>query len=228
LIKAFLEAFRGSKTKPCLIVKTSGAAICEMDKADMIGRIREIERQVRGVEGDRADLPKVYLLYGELSEKEMNALFNHPKVKAHVSFTHGEGGGHPILLATLSGKPIITPEWSGHLDYLNKEYARFFKGELKDVEPGCLNEWIIEKSKWFYVDYRAAQERMKSVFYYYGSYLEDYEKLRLENMEKFSDSAIDTIFHRLLDTYVPKFPSSANIILPKLKKISKPTTTGGN
>lgn len=223
LIKNFLEAFRGAKTKPCLIVKTSGAAICTMDKYDMLGRLKEIERQVQGVEKEKADLPNVYLLYGELTEPEMNSLFNHPKVKAHLSFTHGEGFGHPLLLATLSGKPVIAPEWSGHLDFLNREYARFFKGELKEVEAGCVNEWIIKESKWFYVDYKAAQERMKGIFYYYGSYLEDYEKLRQENMEKFSEEAIDKVFHALLDTYVPKFAVQEKIILPRLKKISGPS-----
>jgi len=225
LIRTFLTTFKGSKQKPCLIVKTSGAAICEMDKFDMIARLKEIERQVRGTEGNDADVPNVYLLYGELNDVEMNAMFNHKKVKAHVSFTHGEGGGHPILLATLSGKPTITPEWSGHLDYLNKEYTNFFKGELKLVSPEAVNEWIIKESSWFYVDYSAAGEKMKNVFYHYGRYLEDAEKLRLENSEKFSEVAIDKVFHTMLDTYVPQFAVSQKIILPKLKKVSSAGTT---
>ena len=222
LVKTFLSAFRGSKQKPCLIVKTSGAAICEMDKFDIIARLREIERQVRGEDGKNADIPNIYLLYGELNDVEMNALFNHKKVKAHVSFTHGEGGGHPILLATLSGKPTITPEWSGHLDYLNKEYATFFKGDLKQVSPESVNEWIIKESMWFHVDYSAAGEKMKNVFHHYGVYLEDAEKLRVENAEKFSETAMDKIFHTMLDTYVPQFAVNQKIILPKLKKLTSP------
>jgi hypothetical protein len=226
LIRVFLETFKGVKdNKPCLIVKTSGAAICNMDKYDMIARIKEIERQVSGGNA-QADLPKVYLLYGELSDKEMNALYNHKKVKAHVSFTHGEGGGHPILLATLSGKPVITSGWSGHLDYLNPEYTKFFKGEVKPISPDAVNEWLIKESSWFYVDYMAAGDRMKSLFYHYGAFLKDAEKLRQENMVKFSEAAMDKVFHSLLDAYVPQFSTAQKIILPKLlKKAPKPIAT---
>ena len=50
----------------------------------------------------------------------MNQLYNHPKVKAHISLTHGEGFGRPLLEATISEKPVIVSNWSGHLDFLNK------------------------------------------------------------------------------------------------------------
>ena len=40
--------------------------------------------------------------------REMNEMYNHPKVKAHLTFTHGEGFGRPLLEASFSGKPIIS------------------------------------------------------------------------------------------------------------------------
>ena len=55
------------------------------------------------------------------TDKEVNDLYNHPKVKAHVSFTKGEGFGRPLIEAALTGKPIITTNWSGHLDFLNAD-----------------------------------------------------------------------------------------------------------
>ena len=42
-----------------------------------------------------------------MTDEEMNSLYNHPKVKSHISFTHGEGFGRPLLEACVSGKPII-------------------------------------------------------------------------------------------------------------------------
>lgn len=224
LIKTFLETFKGSKHKPCLIVKTSGAAICTMDKYDMISRIKEIEKIVSGPDME-ADLPKVYLMYGDLKDEDMNSLFNHPKVKCHVSFTHGEGFGHPMLIATLSGKPLLAPGWSGQLDFLNPEYSTLLKGELKDVQPESVNEWIIKESKWFYVDYKAAGERMKSLVHYYGKYLDDAEKLRVENMEKFNMDVFDKNFHAMLDKYLPTFATEQKIVLPPLKKIQLPKLT---
>ena len=42
----------------------------------------------------------------------------HPKIKAHISFTKGEGFGRPLLEASVSGKPVIASNWSGHIDFL--------------------------------------------------------------------------------------------------------------
>lgn len=222
LVKTFLEAFKNYKNKPCLILKTSGAAICEMDKNEILLRINEIEKIVKRNEPD-ADLPKVYLVYGDLKDEEMNCLFNHKKVKCHVSFTHGEGFGHPLLLATLTGKPLLAPGWSGQVDFLNPIYANYLTGEVKDVPGDCVNEWIIKESKWFHVDYRAAVDKMKSVFHYYGRYLEDAEKLRVENESKFNLEVMDKNLHAILDKHLPAFATEQKLILPKLlNKVSLP------
>ena len=53
-----------------------------------------------------------------MTDEEMNQLNNDPKVKAFVSFTKGEGFGRPLLEAAITGKPVITTNWSGHLDFL--------------------------------------------------------------------------------------------------------------
>ena len=63
-------------------------------------------------------LPNVYVVHGDFTDSQMNQLYNHPKVKAHVSFTHGEGFGLPIFEAAYSGMPVIAPDWSGHVDFL--------------------------------------------------------------------------------------------------------------
>ena len=54
-----------------------------------------------------------------MSSEELNYLYNHPKIKSMVSFTHGEGFGRPLLEACFSEKPIIAPDWSGQKDFLN-------------------------------------------------------------------------------------------------------------
>lgn len=222
LIKTFLETFKDVKgKKPCLLLKTSGAAICVVDRYECINKINEVTRIVQ-TQFPNDTLPNVYLIHGELNDVEMNALFNHDKVKAHLSFTHGEGFGHPLLLATLSGKPVIASRWSGHLDFLNPKYAKFFDGELKPLPPEAVNEWLIKESMWFNVNYSKAGERMKSLFHNYGGFLDDYEKLRIENEQKFSLEAMDRDFHAILDKYIPKFALEQKIVLPKLKKIELP------
>ena len=224
LIKTFLETFRDIDNAPALILKTSGAQLCIVDKYDCLAKINDVTSMVKQAH-PQSKFPNVYLLHGELTDVEMNSLYNHPKVKAHVSFTHGEGFGHPLLLATLSGKPVITPKWSGHLDFLNKEYATFFDGKLVPIPGEAVNDWFIKEAQWFDVDYEQAGRVMMNTFHNYsGKMLEKYEKLRIENMEKFSLQTMDKVFHPLLDKYVPAFATEEQIKLPKLKKISMPSS----
>lgn len=224
LIKTFLTTFSnmGVKPKPALIVKTNGASICNMDKHDIINKLKIVKGIVEQ-EKNTKDLPNVYILYGELTESEMNALYNHPKVKAHISFTHGEGFGHPLLLSTLSGKPVLASNWSGHLDFLDNRFCKLLDGEIKPLPGECVNEWLIKESSWFNVNYQKASESMKNCFYFYRPYLEKAEQLRKKNMEEFSIQAMDKKFWELLDKYVPKFATEQKLVLPKLKKINSPT-----
>jgi len=221
LIKSFCNSFKDKKgERPCLILKTSGVNFSITDRDSCLVRIAAIKKEVGG------DLPNVYLLHGELNDVEMNALFNHEKVKAHVSFTHGEGYGHPLLLASLSGKPILASNWSGHLDFLNPKYAQLLQGSVKQVDPAAVNQWIIKESSWFTVAYGLAEDRLKSLFYNPTQSIKDNaEKLRIENMEKFSMEATDKILHSYLDRYVPEFAIEKKIVLPKLKKIEVPKLT---
>ena len=53
-----------------------------------------------------SNFPNIYILDGDFTNEEMNSIYNHPQVKAHVSFTHGEGFGRPLLEACISGKPL--------------------------------------------------------------------------------------------------------------------------
>jgi len=225
LIKCFLTTFSnmGLKKKPALIIKTSGAAICNMDKHDMINRLKSV-RAIVEQERKTTDLPNVYILYGELTESEMNALYNHSKIKAHISFTHGEGFGHPLLLSTLSGKPLLVSNWSGHLDFLDTKLCKLLDGEVKQIPGDCVNEWLIKESGWFTVNYLKAMESMKNCFHFYKPHLELAEKLRQRNVVEFSIQAMDKKFHGFLDQYVPKFATETKLVLPKLRKVGLGTT----
>jgi len=84
LVKTFLETFKNKKSRPGLILKTQSATPSIMDREEILDKIRKIEEVVGG------DLPNIYLVHGELTDEEINELYNHPKVKAHVSFTKGD------------------------------------------------------------------------------------------------------------------------------------------
>jgi hypothetical protein len=90
MLQIFLETFKGKKNKPALIMKTSSTTNCIMDRDEMLKKINIIKEAVGG------DLPNVYLVHGDLDDQDMNNLYNHPKVKAMISFAKGEGYGRPL------------------------------------------------------------------------------------------------------------------------------------
>ncbi len=217
LVKTFLETFKNMKKQPALILKTSGATPSVLDREDILTKIEQIKVTVRG------NLPNVYLLHGDLRDEEMNGLYNHPKVKAHVSFTHGEGFGRPLLESTLSGKPVIAPNWSGHIDFLDKTDAVLLPGSLNDVSKHSFpKNMVVEGQQWFTVNYNYASKVLKDVFKNYDNYVTKGKKLSIKNKARFSLDAMTKKFEEILDKYLPKFeeePKSVDLQLPKLKKV---------
>lgn len=213
LIKVFLEVFKNQKKKPGLILKSSGASFSEVDKNEILKKIKSIQSLVSG------DLPNVYLLHGELADEEINSLYNHPKVKAHVSFTHGEGYGRPLQEASLSEKPVICSGWSGPVDFLDRQLSILLSGKVEKIPPDAANEWIIKESGWFVVNYSEAARAMEDVYKNYQKYESNAKKLSKKNSEKFSLSAMDSEFAKLLDDNLPEFSIEKTINLPKLNKL---------
>jgi hypothetical protein len=216
LIKTFLETFKNQKKQPALILKTSGATPCILDREDIFKKINEIRNTTNG------KLPNIYMLHGDLRDEEMNGLYNHPKVKAHVSFTHGEGFGRPLLEASLSEKPVIAPNWSGHVDFLNKD-AILLPGSLNEVKEESLMKGMhIKETQWFTVNYNYASKMLKDVFDNYSKYTIKAKKLAIVNQTKFSLDAMTKKFEGILDRYLPNFeepPKQVPLELPKLKKV---------
>lgn len=221
MLRIFLEAFKNkaSHNQPALILKTSQADFSPLDREDVLKRIDQIYRSMN----TNKKLPKVYFLHGDLSDEEMNSLYNHPKVKAHLTFTKGEGFGRPLAEASLSQKVIIAPNWSGHLDFLKE--AVLLPGQLTNVHPSAAWENVIlQESQWFSVDYSQAASAMKDVVENYKNY-ELMGKKQASNVKKnFNLEAMQNLLTDILDKYVTKrvalkLPQLKKIELPKLKSI---------
>ena len=214
LVKVFCETFKNMKRKPGLIMKTSGAGFSVLDRENLLKKIKDVKDTVRG------DLPNIYLLHGDFTDEEMNELYNHPKVKAHISLTHGEGFGRPLLEATISEKPVIASNWSGHVDFLKKPNAVLIGGSLQNIEKGSFpDDFFIEGSQWFTVNYQEAAAVMKNMYKGYRKYTLGAKKLATYNRVKFSLDEMTKQFGKILDKHVPEFPQEVKLQLPKLKKV---------
>jgi hypothetical protein len=218
MIKTFLETFADKKDKPALILKTQSATPSVMDRAEVLEKINSIQKMVKG------DLPNIYLLHGEFTDEEMNELYNHPKVKAHVSFTRGEGFGRPLLEATISQKPLIVSNWSGHLDFLNLEWIVPLSGMVDQIHPSAVvQDMLIPEGRWFTADYKLASKKLKDVFENYKNYLDGAKRQSYRSRTEFSLEKMGEKLESLIGDKIPKqielkLPSLKKIELPKLKK----------
>jgi glycosyltransferase involved in cell wall biosynthesis len=214
MIKTFLETFKNKKSRPGLILKTSAGNYSIMDRDGILDKIRQIEEAVGG------DLPSIYLLHGELSDEEVNILYNHPKVKAHVSFTKGEGYGRPLLEASISQKPVLAPNYSGHIDFLDAEMSTLLPGQVTQIHPSAVvQDMLIPESGWFTVDYKKAADTLEDVYKNYKKYTDGAKRQSYRSRTEFS---LDKMAENILSILDAKVPKQVQLKLPQLKKIELP------
>jgi glycosyltransferase involved in cell wall biosynthesis len=214
LVKTFLETFKGKKPRPALVLKTQSATPSVMDREEILDKIRRIQEEVGG------DLPSVYLVHGELSDEEINELNNHPKVKAFVSFTKGEGYGRPLLEASITGKPVIASAYSGHLDFLSNELSILLPGEIKQIHGSAVvQDMLLPESAWFTVNYERASKVLIDVYKNYNKYVDNAKKQSYRSRTEFS---LEKMGEKLLSILDNKVPKPVEFKLPQLKKIELP------
>lgn len=213
MLKTFFETFKDKKNKPALIMKTSGAGSSIMDRDELLNKIDQVRSMVPG------NLPNVYLLHGEMDDKDINNLYNHPKVMAMYNLTKGEGFGRPLLEFTLSKKPIIVSGWSGHVDFLDPEFNCMIGGELKNVHPSAqVQNMILAESQWFSPDISQAKSYLQNVYEKYSKYQELAKRQSHVTKTKHSFEEMKN----LLSIYLDKIPKQVPLQLPTLKKIELP------
>ena len=223
MLKTFLETFKGTgRKKPALIMKTNQVDYSILDREDILKKIKGVKDMVKG-----HNLPNVYLLHGEMTEEELNQINNDPKVKAFVNFTKGEGFGRPLLEQAITGKPVITSNWSGHIDFIHPDYNVLVGGELKHVDKSAANDMLLKESQWFNINTDIASKAMKDVFKKYKTYLPQSRKQTQYLKDNFSFDRMCNLLKEYLDHYVGEVKSTPKNVplqipsLPKLKPIGE-------
>jgi len=211
LVKSFYEVFKNKKKKPALILKSSIGSASYLSRNEILDRIKKIRKTVNS-----KNLPNIYVFNGEISDEEMNQLYNHPKVKAMVSLTKGEGFGRPLLEFSLVNKPIITTNFSGHTDFLDPEFTTLLGGELEKVHKSAANKWLIEEAEWFKVNNGEVGKAFKYVYEKYKDYKIKAKKQGYKNRNIFSFEKMQELVGDILDRNIPNFPKEMELKLPEL------------
>jgi len=189
-IRWFVEEFYDQNVG--LIVKTSLMKNCLQDREAMQNTIRKILSEYK----DRKC--EVNLLHGDLTDEEMTGLYNHPKVKALVTLTHGEGFGLPLFEAAYNGLPVIAPDWSGHTDFLymperknSKKMKAMFSTVAYDINPvqqAAVWPGVIEAdSQWCFAKEWHYKKVIRDVYKNHGAALSKAKKLKKYVCEQFEE-----------------------------------------
>jgi len=213
LIYTFLETFGDTENQPALLLKASSGTFSVTDRSKTLEKIELIKQMSK-----KKNLPNIYLLHGDLTDDEMNTLYNHEKVKALVSFTKGEGYGRPLAEFAVTGKPILVSKWSGHEDFLPEESTIYLDGQLTPVHASAANQFLLSESQWFTVNYSNAAQKLLDVYKNYSTHLGKSNGLSSNIKNKFSLNKMTEEMGKIFSKYV-KTTEHIALKLPEIKKL---------
>jgi len=213
LVYTFYRTFAGQDKMPALILKTQQQSNSIADRT----RIDRLTRDIRNMFSPDTKLPKVYILQGDLTDDEMNELYNHKKVKAMVNLTRGEGYGRPLLEFTAVAKPIITTLWSGHKDFLNKNFVIQVPGNLAPIPDQATNDWIVKGGKWYEANLDIAGQKMFEVWKNFSKFTTKAKQQQKYAASKFSMEKMNTLIKDYMQAAEKAVPEKVQLQLPKLE-----------
>ena len=211
-LRMFLETFKDMKGAPGIILKTSHATTSLLDQDEIINKIYNVRSMVQYKES----LPNIYLLHGDITDEELNGVYNDPRVKAMVSFTKGEGYGRPLAEFATIGKPILVSGWSGHRDFLDEKCTIMVGGTLQNVHPSAVQQgMILAEASWFKPDDNQVLAGYREIYNNYDRWLKQAEKqAKILSTLKDIDSMGDEL-ESILNDNLPDFPEEVELNLPK-------------
>lgn len=183
LVKWFCEEFKGDE-KVGLVLKTAIVNGSLMDFEMVKNHLERIKKETGA-----GEFPRIHLIHGRLSDEELSLLYKHPRVKAFVTLTHGEGFGLPLIEAAACGLPVIATNWSGHLDFLRIDGKNRFVPidyDLGPVPASAVWKGVIEEgSQWAYPKEQDFKSKIKKVVLSYSKPKEWADELSKYVSEKF-------------------------------------------
>jgi hypothetical protein len=205
-VKWFVEEFFDNP-EVGLVVKTFKKGGSVLDRKSVTNSLQTILEKYK----DRKC--KIYLLHGDLKEQEMHSLYKHPKIKAFISLSHGEGFGLPHFEAAYSGLPVIAPEWSGYTDFLtmpvkdkkgrikNKPHFVRVEYDLKPIQKEAVWKSVLEEdSMWCYPQQGSYKMRLREVYKDFGRFKKQAKDLQSWVLENFSEKKQYSKFVESIDS----------------------------
>jgi len=154
-LKWMLEEFKDNPNVG-VIIKTNFGRHTQVDKQNCLRTLSQIVMECRRGVG-----PRVYVLHGHMTNEEIVGLYTHPKIKALVNLTRGEGFGLPILEAATCGLPVIATGWSAHTEFLGQGKYVKVDYNLNKIHPSRVDgKLFLENAQWANVEEKDAKRKL--------------------------------------------------------------------
>jgi len=181
-----------------IVIKTNSGKNTKIDRRVTSRMLEQLLQEAR-----KGPYPRVHFLHGAMSQAEIAALYRHPKIKAIVAPTKGEGFGLPLLEAAASGLPVIATNWSGHLDFLSLGKFIPLSYTLEEIHKSRIDGSIfISGAQWALVD---EEDFKKKVSKFRKSWLKPTEwakELQPKIISNYSQDAINASYDQILGRYL--------------------------
>lgn len=192
-LKWLCEAFKNDPNVG-IVIKTNTGTGTTIDRANTYNALKACVSSVR-----KGDYPRVTLLHGAMEEEEVARLYRHPKIKACINLTRGEGFGLPLLEAAASDLPVIATNWSGHLDFMKMGKFIPINYELKEIDRTRVDGSIfVRGARWAEAsedDFKKKVKKFKDNFDMPTKWAQD---LGLKLRESHSQENIEKIYDQIL------------------------------
>jgi len=140
-------------------------------------------------------LPKIHILHGTMTDDEVRDLYHHPKIRALISLTRGEGFGLPILEAAACGLPIIATKWSSYRDFMKGDSYMSVKYDLVDIPKSRIdNNIFVEGAKWAEPNLGDASKILRNFHKYPTIYEKRAKKHKSFITENYSFKSIENLY----------------------------------
>lgn len=145
--------------------------------------------------------PKIYLVHGDMNDNELAQLYR--GTQAFVMPTSGEGWGRPILEAASCDLPILVTGWSGHMDFVDGNYATLFDYKLGQVPRSNWSQGLFQPTmQWAFPDPEDIVRKMRRCVEKYDVAKERAVKLGEIVRTKWSRKITDEVLVKVFDSII--------------------------
>ncbi len=177
-----------------LVLKTNLGRGTHMDRENVYNVINQATSAFR-----KGKYPKIHVIHGNMSDHEIASLYKNKSIKCFINLTRGEGFGIPILDASVAGLPVMTTNWSGHLDFM--KLGKFIPVDYQMInvpQTKIDNRIFVESARWANPDESDFKKRLLKFRNSYITPTEWARDLSIKCKEKFGRKPIEIDYDNLL------------------------------